>query len=79
MDKQIFDSQIAVEKLDLKIESFKKDYSENLKKAQNELQNTNIINSDTKSSLEIEKIDNSINKQELDLDNKKIADNETIN
>lgn len=79
LDKQIFDSQIAVEKLDLKIESFKKDYSENLKKAQNELQNTNIINSDTKSSLEIEKIDNSINKQELDLDNKKIADNETIN
>lgn len=78
LDKQLFDTQSQVDKLNLSIENLKKDSQKNIEKAQSDLTNSIYSNAWSKSSLDLDKLDNSIKKQELDLDNKKIADDETI-
>lgn len=78
LDKSVFDSQQAVDRAKSNLDALIKDTAENIKKAQTDLDNTNISLWDSKWALEIQKLVNSIEKAELDYDNKIIADNETL-
>ena len=76
--KQIFDSEINLEKLNKNLEALKKESKQTIKKAKDDLENSKYSSLDSKSALELEKIDNNIEKQKLDYDNKLISDMETI-
>lgn len=78
LDKQVYDSQIIVDKLQLSLSNLDKDSFENIKKAKIDIENYAITQTWSKSNLELEKLENTIKKQELDLENKKISDNEII-
>ncbi|MFA5917360.1 MAG: HlyD family efflux transporter periplasmic adaptor subunit [Candidatus Gracilibacteria bacterium] len=78
LDKQIFDLEIALEKLNNSLDTLKKTSSIDISQAKDNLSNTNYSGMDTKSSLELQKMDNSISKAELDYNNTLSNNQETI-
>lgn len=78
LEKQIFDTQLSLEKLNSNYEAVKKNIALDISQAEDTLKNTNNTNADSKSSLQLDQLSNSIAKSELDYDNKLIADSETI-
>lgn len=78
LEKQIFDTQLSLEKLNSNYEAIKKNIALDISEAEDTLKNTNNVNADSKSSLQLDQLSHSIAKSELDYDNKLIADSETI-
>lgn len=78
LDKSVFDAEKNVERLTNNLNALVKDTEENIKKAETDLENTNIEISDSKGALEVQKLENSIKKTQLDYENKLISDNETL-
>ncbi len=78
LDKQVFDSEINLERLQNNLEALKKNTELDIKNAQDSINDVNYWNLDSQSSLQLQKIDNSISKAELDFQNKISADAETI-
>ncbi len=78
LEKQIFDGENSLAKLTRNLETLKKDTDQSIKQAEDSLQNSQYGNLDSRSALQIEQLDNNIKKTELDFENKKIADFETI-
>ena len=68
-----------MKKLKNKLDTLKKDSEQNIKKVTNDLENSKYSNLYSKSSLELEKLDNTIKKQELDYENILFSNEETIN
>lgn len=77
-EKQIFDTQINLEKLERNLSTAKQDSQQTIKQASDSLENSQYENLDSRSALQIEQLDNNIKKAQLDFENKKIADGETI-
>lgn len=78
LDKQIFDLEIALEKLKSSFESAKINAKIDVEQARDNLENTDYTWMDTKSSLELQKLDNSIAKMELDYNNLLSSNLETV-
>lgn len=78
LDKNISDSEINLEKLRLNYENAKKTIEQDLIQAKDNLNNTDITNIDSKSSLDIQKIDNSIEKMEFDYNTQIKSNNDKI-
>lgn len=78
LEKQIFDTELSLEKLTSNYEAVKKNIALDISQAEDTLKNTNSTNADSKSSLQLDQLSNSIAKSELDYDNKIIADSEII-
>ncbi|NDK07699.1 HlyD family efflux transporter periplasmic adaptor subunit [Candidatus Gracilibacteria bacterium] len=78
LDKQIFDLEIALEKLENSLKTLKTTSSVDISQAQDNLNNSDYEGMDTKSSLELQKLDNSISKAELDYNNALSNNKETI-
>ncbi len=78
LDRQIFDLWIALEKLNNSLVTLKKTSKIDISQAQDNLSSTDYAWMDTKSSLELQKIDNSISKAELDYNNVLTNNKETI-
>ncbi len=78
LDKQIFDLEISLEKLNNSYETLKTTSSIDISQAEDNLSNTDYSWMDTKSSLELQKLDNSIWKADLDYNNALITNKETV-
>lgn len=78
LDKAIFEAELNLDKLNKNLIALKENARENIKLAENDLNNLDYNNIDSKSALELQKFDNTISKAELDYNNKLIADSETI-
>ncbi len=78
LDKQIFDLDIALQKLQNSYNLAKINSSIDISQAEDSLNNTNYSWADTKSSLELEKLNNSISKMELDYNNTLLNNEEYI-
>jgi len=78
LNKQIFDSEIALEKLQNNLETLKKTSSIDISQAQDNLNSNDYSWMDTKSSLELQKLDNNITKSDLDYNNTLTNNKETI-
>lgn len=78
LDKQVLDAQLNLDKVEKNYDSIKKSIDQNIKKAQNDLSNLDLTNSWSKSNLDLEKLDNTIAKLELDYQNKLLSDSETL-
>lgn len=79
LDKAIFDSELNLNKLKDNLVALEKDKQEALKQVAIQLEDSNYQSTDSKSSLEVEKLNNTIKKLELDYSTKWIADEKTIN
>ncbi|PZM84785.1 hypothetical protein DLH72_02845 [Candidatus Gracilibacteria bacterium] len=66
LDKAITDSQMALERLKLNFENTKKSLKQDIIQAKDNLENTNLENNDSRSSLDIQKLDNSLEKMEFE-------------
>ena len=78
LDKNIFDSQLTLSKLERNLQAFKKDSEQNILQSKDNLDNSTYNNLDSKSALELEKLDNNIEKLRLDYDIKIVTDSEQI-
>lgn len=78
LDKQIFDAEINLGKLERSLEIAKKDSEQNLLQAEDTLSNSLYDGLDSKAALQISQLDNNIEKAKLDYDNKLISDDQTI-
>lgn len=78
LDKTVFDAEQSEKIINNNLKALINDSAENIKKAQTDLDNTNINLDNSKGALEIKKIENSIIKSELDYDNQIISDSETL-
>lgn len=78
LDKQVFDSEIALEKLQSSYDALKKNTSLDLNQAKDSLKNSEFESLDSKSALQLAQVDNAIEKAVLDYNNKIIADNESL-
>jgi hypothetical protein len=78
LDKQMFDSEIALQRLQNNLEALKKNTTLDISQAKDDVKNANYANLDSKSALDVEKMDNTISKAELDYDNVLINNKETI-
>ncbi len=78
LDKSVFDAQQNVDKLTKNLEALKLENKETLKQAQSDLENTDVWLTYSKWALDVQKLENSIEKSRLDYQNKIITDNETL-
>ena len=78
LDKAVFDTNINLKKLKSNLEALRGNTDENLKNAESDLENSDYTSSDSKSALELQKLDNAVKKAELDYQNKLVADSETL-
>ena len=78
LDKQIFDAEINLSKLERSLEIAKLDGEQNLIQAQDAFQNSQYDGLDSTASLQIEQLDNNIAKARLEYENKIIADEQTL-
>jgi hypothetical protein len=77
-DKQIFDLEVNLSTLKNNLVYLEKDKTHSLKKAQDDLENLDLGSNSSKSSLELKKLEDSIEKLEFDYDSKLVSDAETI-
>ena len=78
LDKQVFDSEIAFEKIQTNYNNLKKTTELDISQAEENLKNAEYENMDSASALQLQKMDNAIAKLELDYDNTLVANQETI-
>lgn len=78
LDKQVFDSQIALDRINSNLVTAQKNTGIDIVQAQNDVKNANYASLDSKSALDVAKLDNSIAKAELDYNNVLANNKETI-
>lgn len=78
LDKQVFDAQINLDKLQRNLEALKKDSDQNIIQAQDALDNSQYDGLDSTSALQLQQLDNNIEKAKLDYQIKLTADSEQI-
>jgi len=78
LDKQLFDAQVNLQNLELSLDTAKKTGVQNVIQAKDSIQNSEFTNTNTPTNLQIEQIDNTISRLELEYQNKIISDQETI-
>jgi len=78
LDKQVFDAEINLEKLKRNLEILRKDSDQNLIQAQDNFNNSQYDNLDSRAALQIEQLDNNIEKAKLDYDIKVSSDLQQI-
>ncbi len=78
LDKQVYDIEIALEKLRNNLETLKNTSSIDIIQTEDNLSNLDYTQTDTKSSIELDKLENTIAKLELDYDNTKKSNIENI-
>ncbi len=78
LDKQIYDSEIALEKLKNSLETLKENTKIDIAQAKENLTNTNYSWSNSKSSIELEKLNNSIDKANFDYNNALTSNKEAV-
>lgn len=79
LDKAVLDSEMNLEKLKANFENTKKSLDQDLLQAKNNLENTDITNLDWKTALDIQKIDNSIEKMEFEFNTTLKSNQDRIN
>lgn len=78
LDKAIFDAEKNLSKLTRNLEALKQDTEQNLLQAEDNLNNSKYDGLDSRSALQLEQLDNNIEKARLDYEIKLTADNEQI-
>lgn len=78
LDKQIYDTEIWLEKLKNSLETLKANSQIDISQAKDNLANTNYSWSNSKSSIELEKLENSIDKANFDYENALKTNKESI-
>jgi hypothetical protein len=78
LDKRIFDSEIEIQRLKNNLVALKKNTNLNLSEAKDDVENANYANLDSRSALDVQKIDNTISKAELDYSNVLANNKESI-
>lgn len=78
LEKQVFESEIALEKLQNSLDTLKKNTALDVKQVQDNLTDTDYSHLDSQWALQLQKIDNSILKAELDFQNQITTNGETI-
>lgn len=78
LQKQVFDSEAQLATLQRNLETLEKDAQQSVKQATDSLQNSQYETLDSRSALQLEQLDNNIEKTKLDIETKKIADKETF-
>ena len=78
LDKQVFDAELNLEKLQRNLVALKSDSEQNLLLAEDNLQNSQYDGLDSTSALQLQQLDNNIEKAKLDYDIKLVADEETV-
>jgi len=78
LNKSILDSELNLEKAKINYEALKQNTEQNIKKAKNDFTNSDYTNLDSESALNLQKLDNTIEKMHLDYSNMLISDVETI-
>ena len=78
LDKNIEDSELALTKLKLNYENTKKNIEQDVIQAKDNLKNSDVNASGSKTSLDVQKIDNSIAKMEFELETLKKSNKDKI-
>lgn len=78
LEKQILDAETNLLTLQRNLVTLEKNSEQNLLQAQDSLANSQYAGLDSRSALQLEQLDNNIEKSKLDYENKLIADEETI-
>ena len=78
LDKSVFDAEQNVDKLTKNLEALILENKQTLLQAQSDLENTNVDDVNSKWALDVQKLQNSIEKSKLDYENKLITDNERL-
>lgn len=78
LDKQVFDAEVNLKKLLNNLQALKDWTVEDIRQAETNLNNSDYFNIDSSSALQLQKLDNSITKAELDYENTKIANEEKL-
>ena len=78
LDKNIEDSELALTKLKLNYENTKKNIEQDVIQAKDNLKNSDVNASGSKTSLDVQKIDNSITKMEFELETLKKSNKDKI-
>ena len=78
LEKQILDTETSLLTLQRSLVTLKKNSEQSLIQAEDSLENSQYVSLDSKSALQLEQLDNSIEKSKLDYENKLIVDVETI-
>ncbi|QFR39106.1 HlyD family efflux transporter periplasmic adaptor subunit [Candidatus Gracilibacteria bacterium 28_42_T64] len=78
LNKSIVDAELNLEKAKINYEALKQNTEQNIKKAKNDFNNSDYTDLDSESALNLQKLDNTIEKMQLDYDNMLISDVETI-
>ena len=78
LDKQVFDSEVALERINSSLETARKNTDIDIVQAQSDLNNADYTKMDSKTALDVAKLDNSIAKAELDYNNLLANNKETI-
>ena len=78
LDKQVYDAEANLEKLKRNLGALRKNSEQNILQVEDNLKNSKYANFDSKSALQLESLDNVIEKSKLDYDIKILADSETV-
>ncbi len=78
LDKAVFDAELNLEKLENNYKTLKETLKENLKQAKNSLWDANLLDSNSKSSLDLAKLDETIKKLEFDYETVKTSNKENL-
>lgn len=78
LDKQVFDADLNLEKLERNLETLQKDSEQNIIQAQDNLNNSQYDGLDSRSALQLQQLDNNIEKSKLDYEIKLTADQQQI-
>ncbi len=78
LDKQIFDAEVTLSNLNRNLEVALKSAEQNILQAQNSVQTSSFTSQNTPSQLQIDQLDNTISRLELEYQTKLISDQETV-
>jgi len=78
LDKQVFDAELNVEKLEQNLQALRKDSEQNILQAQDNLESSQFEWLDSTSALQLQQLDNNIEKAKLDYDIRLVSDEETL-
>lgn len=78
LDKQVFDLEVNLENLNDSLNSLEEEKIESLRQNQSNLDNSDVLDENSKSYLDLEKLKNTIEKMELDYNSQLTANNQNI-
>lgn len=78
LNKAVFDAELNLEKLQNNYKTLEKNIDENLKQAKNSLENADLWDENSKSNLDLAKLDETIKKLEFDYETTKTSNDESL-